>query len=164
MRTYALTDERRVRWLYWLVALAASLWLGLLLLPSWLMTTHHVLPALVLYRVFALVCHQLPERSFIWHGYPLPICVRCTGIYLGFVLGWLISVRLSAMPRRWFYLALAPLIVDGILGVTGLWASTAIWRALTGVMAGGGLAWWLCSHRYFIVHSGTDSGETFLHG
>ena len=31
-------------------------------------------------------CHQLPERSFFFKGYQLPICARCLGIILGYIL------------------------------------------------------------------------------
>jgi uncharacterized membrane protein len=29
------------------------------------------------------ICHQIAERSFAVGGQPLPLCARCTGIYLG---------------------------------------------------------------------------------
>ena len=33
------------------------------------------------------VCHQLSERSFHVDGHQLPLCARCSGMYLGAVLG-----------------------------------------------------------------------------
>lgn len=33
------------------------------------------------------ICHQLPARSFHFGGQQLPLCARCTGIYLGALLG-----------------------------------------------------------------------------
>ncbi len=33
------------------------------------------------------ICHQIPERTFHIHGTPLPLCARCTGIYLGALVG-----------------------------------------------------------------------------
>ena len=167
MRSYALIAcERLSRRLYWLVAFVALFWLGLLLLAPWLMATGRLLPALVWYRVFALVCHQQPERSFSWLNFPLPVCMRCTGIYVGFALGWLFSLRLPALPRRWLFAALIPLALDWVLGVTGLWANTPTSRTLTGVLAGSAVAWWLSGHRHSIVMDSGQihSGETFLHG
>jgi uncharacterized membrane protein len=33
------------------------------------------------------VCHRIPERSFHIGNYQLPLCARCTGMYLGAVIG-----------------------------------------------------------------------------
>src|SRR5512143_415614 len=33
------------------------------------------------------LCHQLPERSFFMHEHQTPLCARCTGMYLGFLVG-----------------------------------------------------------------------------
>ena len=39
-------------------------------------------------RVGYAICHQIPERSFsLPSGRPLPLCARCTGTYLGAILG-----------------------------------------------------------------------------
>lgn len=32
-------------------------------------------------------CHQLPERSFSFRGKQFPVCARCTGVFIGEVLG-----------------------------------------------------------------------------
>jgi len=39
--------------------------------------------ALAVYVVGSIVCHQRPERSFHVFGVQMPVCARCTGIYLG---------------------------------------------------------------------------------
>lgn len=31
-------------------------------------------------------CHQLPERSFFCGTYQFPVCARCTGVLLGYIL------------------------------------------------------------------------------
>ena len=38
---------------------------------------------LALYGIGALICHQRPERSFHLWAAQLPVCARCTGIYIG---------------------------------------------------------------------------------
>lgn len=43
--------------------------------------------ALVVYAVGAAVCHQLPMRSFHLWGVQMPVCARCTGIYVGAAFG-----------------------------------------------------------------------------
>jgi len=37
------------------------------------------------------VCHRIPERSFHIGDYQLPLCARCSGMYLGAVLGLVIQ-------------------------------------------------------------------------
>lgn len=39
--------------------------------------------AAAVYGMGSLVCHQLPTRSFHVGGVVLPVCARCTGIYVG---------------------------------------------------------------------------------
>lgn len=41
----------------------------------------------VLYAAGALICHQLPDRSFHVQGSQLPVCARCFGLYAGGALG-----------------------------------------------------------------------------
>jgi uncharacterized membrane protein len=43
------------------------------------------------------ICHRLPERSFVIGGQQLPLCARCTGIYLGVAS----NLSVMAMLRRW---------------------------------------------------------------
>ena len=50
------------------------------------------------------ICHQIPERTFFLNGRPLPLCARCTGTYLGAVVGfWGLVVagrrRVAELPR-----------------------------------------------------------------
>ena len=33
------------------------------------------------------ICHQIPDRTIHIDGTPLPLCARCTGIYLGALMG-----------------------------------------------------------------------------
>jgi hypothetical protein len=36
-----------------------------------------------IYAAGSIVCHQLPDRSFHLWGVQMPVCARCTGIYIG---------------------------------------------------------------------------------
>ncbi len=69
------------------------------------------------------VCHQLPGHSFIVGGHQLPLCARCTGIYLGammglagfFLLGRWRSVQWSPLPVLAVLLGfIAVMIADGV--------------------------------------------------
>ena len=54
--------------------------------------------AAVPYAIGAVVCHQLPARSFALWSRQLPVCARCTGIYAGAALAALCA---SAVLTKW---------------------------------------------------------------
>ena len=84
---------------------------------------------------FSLVCHQLPERSFHWLGWPLAVCHRCAGLYLGFALGVAAWPHLPAGARR---LATRPAWLGTCLALLALdWAlpNSAASRLATGLVA-----------------------------
>jgi len=68
------------------------------------------------------VCHRIPERSFHIAAYQLPLCARCSGMYLGAMLGLLfqilVSKRRSGFPTWRVIIPLAFLVlafaVDGV--------------------------------------------------
>ena len=125
----------------WAVAVAAVAWFGLVVLSP-------VLPAPLAAAVYAaggFICHQLPERSFHWHGAQLAVCARCTGIYLGACS----AAILAALPRPivarsgpesrlggLLAAAAAPTIVTVAAEWSGAWVPTAVVRACTGVLLG----------------------------
>src|ERR1043165_9302763 len=75
-------------WLVWgACVVLMSAWLSLILGAPLLRAHGHEALALLAYRVFAALCHQIPERSFYLAGQPLAVCARCFGIYAGFALG-----------------------------------------------------------------------------
>ncbi|HEX7283845.1 MAG TPA: DUF2085 domain-containing protein [Vicinamibacterales bacterium] len=52
------------------------------------------------YAAGAVVCHQIPERSFFVDGWQLPVCARCTGLYLGALAG-LVAWCAWKLARGW---------------------------------------------------------------
>ena len=69
-------------------AILAMAWLAMLPLATFAATRLHAstlthLFAFAVYGVGSVVCHQKPERSFYLWATQLPVCARCTGIYLG---------------------------------------------------------------------------------
>jgi uncharacterized membrane protein len=97
-------------------------------------------PASVLYFLFAHICHQIPERSFHLLGYSLAVCHRCFGIYLGLFLGCFADIpRMHRSPRHrrlWVLGAIAPLALDALAPVAGLWVNSALSRFSTGMLFG----------------------------
>ena len=50
----------------------------------------HLLAAIP-YAIGAVICHQQPARSFHLWSRQLPVCARCTGIYLGAAMAALVA-------------------------------------------------------------------------
>jgi uncharacterized membrane protein len=125
------------------------LWIVLILAAPWLLAERRFLASASLYRGFSAVCHQIPERSFNFHGYPMGVCSRCVSIYAGFVIGLLLypfarDLREDAFPPRWILIAAAiPTAVDFTGGVLGLFANTFLSRALTGILFGAVTAFYI---------------------
>jgi uncharacterized membrane protein len=93
----------------WLVPLAA-----LAIVAAFL----YIAPPGILSKADAIgyaVCHRLDARSFHANGYQLPLCARCSGMYLGAVLGFvflsLTAHRSAGTPPKW---VIAILILFGL--------------------------------------------------
>ena len=59
-----------------------------------------------------LGCHQMPERSFFYKGYQFPVCARCTGLIIGYLLGVLIYF-LKVLNWKIAIILCIPLVLDG---------------------------------------------------
>ena len=101
--------------------------------------------AIAVYAVGRLVCHQLPARSFELWMTPLPVCARCTGIYVGAAVtalgfrGRLVTTRWN--PKMVLLTALVPTAVTLVFEwTTGVMPSHWV-RALAGVPIGAAVAW-----------------------
>ena len=81
-------------------------------------------------------CHRLPARSFFFRGRQFPICARCTGILLGYIIGLIYAFFFGAIPLTIALLFMLPLIVDGGLQIKGYWQSTNGRRFITGILGG----------------------------
>ena len=123
------------RTLYAFAILGCGLWLaGVLIAP--IAADRSLAIAPVLYAFYDTVCHRIAERSFHLAGEPLAVCQRCTGLYIGFLLG-LLAVPRWHRVRRWFLdqparvLAFSlPLALDWLLSV-----NTPGSRFVTGLLA-----------------------------
>jgi len=126
--------------------LAACAFLAFIVAPYLLDGTRLALLGPMLRQSYSLFCHQLPERSFHIHGHQMIACARCTGIAVGALLGLFAAlvatpVGTTRCPPRWlFVVALAPMFLDAGLNMVGLWSATLESRALTGFVAGFGVA------------------------
>jgi len=101
----------------------------------------------IFYNIGYAVCHQLPHRTFHVHDQALPLCSRCTGIYLGmfltfafyFVWYWLRGRRPTIPPAlpiivmsALFFLAMPFNAISPHFGVP----THNIARLITGILFG----------------------------
>ena len=96
-------------------------------------------------RMGSAVCHQMAERSFILEGMQMPLCARCTGIYIGVFFAFFfffLKKRLQAgkpfsmQQAVLTSLAIVPIGVDGVGSYLGFWESSQLMRILTGSLVG----------------------------
>jgi uncharacterized membrane protein len=83
--------------------------------------------AALVYLLGSFVCHQIPERSFHVAGSQLPVCARCTGLYVGGAVGvvvWLARRNrgLSSAAARWaLSLTAVPTLITLATAELGWW-------------------------------------------
>jgi uncharacterized membrane protein len=129
---------------YVVVLVGALLWCGAIVLAPILAVLPEPFAAVgnVLYGLFSPVCHQIGERSLEVFGLPLGVCTRCTAVYVGFLAGVLLyplvrSVNHPAYSPRWIAaLAVLPMLVDVVMGWTGLHPVSGATRLFTGAFFG----------------------------
>jgi uncharacterized membrane protein len=135
--------------LAFLLTSAAVLWAGLLLLaPHGLQSGHPAatLGAASIYAASGRICHQQPARSFAAAGMRLPVCARCTGLYLsgalGALLAWAPRRRRPLSRDRLVLIACAvPTALTWGLEAAGLAAFSNEARALAALPLGGAAGW-----------------------
>lgn len=101
-----------------------------------------------LYAAGSVVCHQLPDRSFFVDGMQLPVCARCTGLYLGGLAGLAAWIFWKA-ARRWppapvarrtalavVVAAAMPTAITVATAFAGIWDGANLVRALLAVPLG----------------------------
>src|SRR5215472_9670665 len=95
--------------------------------------------ALSVYAIGHVVCHQLPARSFHLWMTSLPVCARCTGIYVGAAASAIAFLRVrvgESNPRAALLVAMLPTAATLVFEwTTGVMPSHWV-RALAGVPLG----------------------------
>ena len=88
-----------------------------------------------LYAFFSAICHQSPARSWHLAGEPLGVCIRCTSIYVGFLLALALHV-----PPHVRFLQISLFLTGLQFIVAQIWIDPEATRALSGLLLGAGAA------------------------
>ena len=123
---------------------AALLWGAVLIsLPLW--SARFPVAGAVVYGGGALVCHQRTERTFHVGDQPLPVCARCTGLYvaglLGALGGWIGTAREPRRVRVWLAAAAVPTVLTLLVEWSGAGNPGNAGRALAALPLGGFAGW-----------------------
>src|SRR5579871_4457105 len=123
--------RRMPRWLSILVGIAAVAVIGV-----WMWGTPPGVDGKIDAIAYA-ICHRIPGHSFLINGLPMPLCARCTGIYLGVMTSFLIMAasgrtKVSRLPP-WSVIAMLGLFVvvmgiDGVNSYIGLFRGSSFYE------------------------------------
>jgi len=133
-------------------AVAAIAWACALPVATWTITGPHHLSvyaaALAVYGIGAWICHQRPDRSFQLWAMQMPVCARCTGIYLGAALAAVASSVAGYgsgwSSTRWravIAIAAVPTLVTLAVEWTGGGTPSNVVRGVAGLPIGAAVAW-----------------------
>ena len=87
------------------------------------------------YAIGGVICHQLPERSFFLGGQALPVCARCTGLYLSGAAGatgWVVW----KISRGWGPIAVPPRPALRLVAVCSIPTALTVATAMAGIWDG----------------------------
>jgi uncharacterized membrane protein len=136
---------------------ASATWVAALIAAPFAATRAHFWPplyafAVAVYGVGATICHQLPARSFRLWGAQMPVCARCTGIYVGAALAAVVAAApadaRAGRPgpfgaRSLLFVAALPSLATLVFEWTTGQAPSNLIRAAAGLPLGAAVAWLL---------------------
>ena len=92
-------------------------------------------------------CHQLPERSFFIGKYQMPICARCLGIIIGYIISIILLIFNINLNIYISLLFVFITLLDWSLQFFNILISNNFRRLITGILGGIGII----SIIYFII-------------
>lgn len=84
-------------------------------------------------------CHQMPERSFFYHGKQFPVCARCTGVFIGQSLAILSAVFKFTIKLPLSFALIIIMGIDWFIQEINIKPSTNLRRLITGICGGFGV-------------------------
>ena len=138
--------NRNTRIVAAVIAFISSAILGASVLCTWAIAHGASMRWRLLFRA---LCHGIPERCLELWSVPMPICARCTAIYVGLIAGIVLFILMphiqALAARRMLAIAVVPMFLDGITQLAMLRESTNPLRIETGLLAGAAFAFWALS-------------------
>lgn len=125
---------------------AAVVWAVLIVLAPALLRRGVVAgPVSLVYAASSRICHQRPERSFVFAGFQMPVCARCSGLYLsgaaGALLAWSRPRRRPRLERALLFAAAIPTAMTFALEFSGLMRFSNVTRAVAALPLGACAGW-----------------------
>ena len=96
-------------------------------------------------------CHQLPERSFFIKGKQFPVCARCTGVFIGAVIGIVLFI-FYRLPIWACLLLCLIMFADWLVQRLNIKLSNNTRRLITGFLCGVGI-WQLYIRLLLLVYN-----------
>ena len=105
--------------------------------------------ATMVYGASSRICHQRPERSFHLAGVALPVCARCTGLYLSAAASSLVAcaaglprrIRSPRVTRSVLLVSAVPTALTVAIELAGLAHTTNIVRTISALPLGATAGW-----------------------
>jgi uncharacterized membrane protein len=152
-RPYNVGVRRNARLLACALCAGVVLWtVAIFAAPMALSSGNRVVSAaaLAMYSAGAEVCHQRPERSFHAGGVQLPVCARCTGLYVAAAAGGPLALLLAggmsgSRARTMATLAALPTLVTWSAEMAGVAHPSNMVRAVAALPLGFVAAWLVVS-------------------
>jgi uncharacterized membrane protein len=140
------------------IALAAWLWVAALLAaPLAASGDINLTPTMgiAVYLAGSLICHQRPERSFHLSDVRMPVCARCSGLYIGGAIGVVAWIAVAGMrqsvsrtarafvvssaPRTLLITLSVPTLITVMTAMAGIWDPGNVTRAALALPLGLGI-------------------------
>lgn len=88
-------------------------------------------------NLFSHSCHQIPERSFFIKSYQFPICARCTGLYLGYIIALFNLIKSKKVFKfKASVVFIVVMAIDGLGQLFKFFESNNKRRFITGFLSG----------------------------
>ncbi len=133
-------SSRSPRWAIALVTILAIVFVAGIVAAPLLESSGHAAGDWLRFA-YSPTCHQMPERSLSVAEQPMAVCARCSGLYLGGLIGLLAALpwiqRIRPRLTRWlFFAAVVPTLIDALLPWIGLPGLSNVPRLVLAVPAG----------------------------